>query len=725
MSQKKKKTIEDLNKLYSESTTADQELFAEQRSNTLLVSGNHYSGKGAKNWDRIRDARDVPSDIKIRLTKNHISKISKTYLNNLLSSSPGVQVTPRNERETQDRKCAELNNAVWQYGKDTLKFSSRIIELGKDFIDLGETAVKVFWNPNAGKFLGYHQAIDENGQPAVDENGQPAPDLGSPSFQGKLEIEKILPTNLLRDANCTVMDESPWLGIRKMLPIEDAKALVGDDQEKLKMIQPSQRDQFMVFDSNTSNYNTVKGQVMLIEYYFRPCSEYPNGYFYITTKAGILFEGELPFGVFPICYAGFDSIQTTPRHRSIIKQLRPYQIEINRTASKIAEAQTTSDDKLLIQNGTKIASGGVLPGVRAIQYSGQAPTVLEGRTGNQYIEYMNGQISEMYNVANLSEDNERKDPPGTDLYGLLFRSVKDQKKFSIYAEKFEIFLVEICKVYLALAKQYFTDDMLVPQIGKAEYVNISEFRNSEDIRHQIKVEPMSEDANSMFGRWLAINHAIQYAGSSLSKEDIGRLMRNVPYGNFEESFSDLTMDYDTGTNYILSLERGKWVEPQAGANKTYMLKRLEKRMLDSDFQFLDPQIQMMFQKASEGFKQMEIDEKLAIQRAEQGFIPTGGPLIKTDLQIQEPNTTGGMKTTRAAFPVEALSWLQKQLQVQGSNLQDLSSLPQAAQAGLARQFNDQSQVQNQVDPNSGQTITQHASTPMQGAENGTGQPRQF
>lgn len=720
-------SIDELNGLYSKAVEADREIFAEQRSNVLLIAGKHYSGKDARALKSLRETQNLPADVKIRLTKNHIQKIAKSYLNHIVSNSPGVKIVPRNEKEIQDQKCAQLNDSVWQYCADQMNFPMKVISLAKDYVDLGEAAVKIFWNPFAGDFKGYEQAVDENtGEPQVDpDTGELVADNSKPVFTGRLEVEKILPTNLFRDASATSMDESPFLGIRKMVPLEDAKKFVGNDPEKVKMLEPSSREEYMVFEPNLSDFQSLKGQVLFKEYYFRPCVQYPQGYFYITTTQGVLFEGEMPYGIFPIHYVGFDETQSSPRHRSIIKQLRPYQMEINRTASKIAEHQVTSDDKILIQNGTKISSGGVLPGVRAIQYSGTPPTVLEGRAGSQYVDYMNGQIAEMYSVANLNDDE--KAPPGVDPYGLLFRSVKEQKKFTINIEKFENFIKQIVTTHQRLAKKYIPEDMAVPMVGRAEAVNIPEFKSSEDVRTQIKVMPMSDDINSMFGKWLAINHAIQYVGQNLEKEDIGRLMRQIPFGNFEESFGDFTLDYDLANNFILALERGELPEPSTADNKGYMVKRLEKRMRESDFKMLRPDIQQRFAIAKKAYEQMEVDEKMAIARAEQGFIPTGGPLIKTDLQVQEPNTTGGFKTTRAAFPVEALSWLQKQLEVQGSNLKEFQGMPQAEQADLATQFSNQMGLPPaQPGPGDLAGLTKNVPHQMaQGVHNGSGKPNPF
>ena len=711
-----KKTIEDLNKIYNDSVSADREVYANQNSNVQLIAGNHYSGKTSKDFSRLRDTRNIPSEVKLRLTKNHIQKITKTYLNNIVSNSPGVKIIPRNEKELQDIKSAQLNDSVWSYAKDKLELDLKVLDWAKNYIDMGECAVKIFWNPHAGAFKGYNQKVSEDGMPMVDEAGNPVPDETSPEFEGELQIETILPNNLGRDASCTDMEDSPVMWIRKMIPLTQAKALVGNDPDKLKMIQPNHRESFMVFDNQTQEYSQVKDMCMIREYYFRPCAEYPMGYYYITTSTGILFEGELPFGIFPILYVGFDKIQSSPRHMSIVKQLRPYQVEINRTASKIAEHQMSSDDKILVQSGTKISSGGVLPGVRAIQYAGAAPTVLEGRAGAQYLDYMQSQITEMYQVANLSEDSEGKNTQTGEVYGELFKSIKEKKKFIIYTSKFESFLKKVCVTYLKLAKQYFTPEMLIPMIGKNEYVNMAEFKNSEDVCYQIQVLPMSDDVNAMWGKWLAINHTIQYASSSLGKEDIGRLLTNVPFGNFKESFSDLTMNYELANNYILALDRGEWVEPSPADDKAYMIKRLEKRMRESDFKFLHPNIQAMYMKAKEMFGQMKVDEELAIQRAQQGFIPTSGPLIKTDLQVEEPNTTGGFKTTRAAFPVDALSWLRKQMEVQGYAFNELASLDQSSQADLARQFMQQSEPQTNLRAQ----LTEPA--PAQGEMNGNGYP---
>jgi hypothetical protein len=453
----KEHKVEDLNQLYLDGDSCDQELFAEQRSNILLVMGEHYMKRGSKFWNRIRNAKDINEEQKLRLTKNHIGRIAKNYVNNITMYAPGVAISPKNESELQDQKSAELHSAVWQDYKVRHNLNAQSNMWAKDFIEIGESFVKIFWDPSGGKFQGYKQEVDEMGQPVFDETGAMKASK-DPVFSGDIVIERHFAFNILRAKEAKSFDDSKVVIIRKMVSVEELKCKYKDDPEKLKFIETSSDETYKVFDGSRGAYVESKDELMLKEYYFRPCYDYPMGFFYIATTAGILEKGELPLGIFPIKRAGFDEAATSPRARAIIKQLRPYQAEVNRTASKMAEHQITlGDDKILIQSGTTLSPGATLPGVRSYKYTGMTPTILAGRAGDQYLGYMQAQIKEMYDVAEMQLDSETL-PAQLDPYAMLFQSMRQKKKFSIYAMKFENFLIEICKTVLELAKAYYDDN---------------------------------------------------------------------------------------------------------------------------------------------------------------------------------------------------------------------------------------------------------------------------
>jgi hypothetical protein len=688
-------TIDKLNKLYKESESVDQKVFAEQRSNLLLVAGEHYSKKRKRVNDRIVGAKDISEQDKLRLTKNHIQKISSLYVNNILSNSPGVTILPDIETEVQDQKAAELHRAVWEHGKKSQKINSKIRDWAEDFINFGEVATKVFFDPMKGDFKGYATVMDEMGQPVANPEmpGEWMEDKSNPVFKGAVCFESIHAFNLLRAPEAKDMDESRYLIIRKMVNVKHLKAMVGGDEEKTKFIEATKDDTFLVFDPNQVDYVRTKNECLVLEYYFRPCAEYPTGYFFITTEKGIISEGELPFGIFPIRYKGYRKIATTARSFSPIKNLRPYQIEINRCASAIATHQVTlGDDKIVTNNTSKVEQGSILPGVRVIKASGGGTfTILPGRGGDQYLPYMNGQIQEMYEVAMLAEEMADSDTP-VDGFQALFKSIKQKKKFSLYVGKFEEYLVDVCEAYLALSQKYLDEESLIPMIGKREIVNIPEYQSMENIGYRIKVESQVDDIETQMGKQLVMNHALQYVGSNMDKAMIGKVLKNMPFGNMKDTFDDMTIDEDNSRNEILALERLEQPEVHPDANHEYAIAKLTHRIMQSDFKTLPPEVQNNFQVQREMHGQYKKQQMEAIQRAEAGFIPTGGYMVKADLYITDDEG----KTKRATVPYQAMEWLVKKLEEQGSSQQSLEAMQESAVAGIADQINNGAAIpQNQ------------------------------
>lgn len=611
--------------------------------------------------------------------------------------APGVAPTPNDPKDLQHVKCAELNKSVWNYAKEKHNMKMRVLRWAKEFIEVGEVFTKIYWDPHAGRFVGYEQETDdETGEPMHDpETGDPVPSEKA-VFTGDLMFGSILAANIIRPVEAKTIEDSPWLCERQMVSIDDLKNMVEGDEDKEKLITESQDDTFFVFDGAKANYGQTKKEAMVKNFFWRPCVKYPKGYYAICVEGGILFEGELPFGVFPLIYGGFDEISTTPRHRSIIKQLRPIQSEINRSASKIAETQVVmGDDKVILQNGSKMTTGPHLPGLRVSYATGMAPTILPGRTGDQYLPYNQAQIAELYQVSNVVEDSQLNQDNG-DAFANLYRSIRDKKKFSLYAEKFESYLKQVCETYLDLARNYFDENMLIPAIGKSEYINISEFKNSAPLCTRIKVEPQSEDINEMMGKHLSYNHILQYVGTQLSKDQIGQIIRNMPFSNQEEAFDDLTLNYDSAVNVILALDRGQPVQPFKSDDAEYMLKRLGSRMKKPDYRMLPPQIQMAYDNLKQQYEQIVAQKAQDLKQMESEFIPSGGAMIKVDYYVPDPSNPD--RTIRATVPAESVDWLIKQLSAQGSAQEQLTQQTPQVQGDLMRMIGQQGLPQRQVLP---------------------------
>lgn len=681
---------DELIQLYNEAETHQKPLFAEQRSNLLLVAGNHYNRKDSKFWRRIREAEKLSKSQKLRLTKNHTQKITKGYTNNLLAFAPGVMLGPKNEGELADQKAADLHNSVWKDIKQRHKWKKQRRQFAQDFVEIGEAICKIFFDYDKGTFLGYEQEVDEDGFPLFDEETGEEIYSDIPLHTGDLVYERILGFNLLTDPEARSWEEIRWACYRKMIPIKDLEAMVGDDEQKLALIAKGNDETYKVFDTNTGSYGVSKHLVMLLEFYFRPCAEYPNGYYQICTKyGGTLFEGELPLGIFPIIYAGFDEASTSARSYSIIKQLRPYQAEINRAASKIAEHHISlGDDKVLLLNGSKMEQGGEAYGVKSLEVTGTEPKIMAGRDGSQYAGYMGGQISEMYLVANMREDSEEQNN-NLDPYNMLFLTAAQKKKFKLYTEKFQEFEEEVCLTSLRFAKEFYHDEMIIPVIGKKELVNLDEFRSADDLGYEIIAEAQSEDLESRMGKQLSLNHLIQYAGAKMESKDLGRVIRSMEYINKEQLFDDETLDYDNATSDILAMDRGELVPPDPDENHAYVIKRLINRKKQKDFRTLDPQIQLNYQQKIDAHRMIQAQQIAAAQAAKDGFIPTGGFLANTDLYMPDPKDP--TKRTRVKLPSEAIWDLTKKLEAQGSSQQMLEEADLQTQAKVGQMIAQQQQ----------------------------------
>ena len=579
----------------------------------------------------------------------------------MLDANPSVGIYPKNPQEYQDQKAAELNRSVWDDLSDTAKFDDRKQELAQDFIVNGEAAVKIFWDP----FKGKPKRVD-----ALDEDGQP---IKKTVFTGDIVLERIFGFNLLTDDGADSFDSSKIIGIRKLLPIKSLRKRYKEEEDKLEFINKSSEEDFKIFDGISGSYRDSSNQVEIREYYHRPDHNYPQGYFWIATSSGILEEGELPHGIFPIHYVGFDSIQTTARSSSLIRQIKPYQIEINRAASQVVEHSIVlGSDKILKQAGSKLSRTNG-EGITEITYTGEKPDIISGRNGEQYLNHIQAQITEMYEICGIPQIYAEKPNQGENVYAELFRSMRDEKTMVDYAGKFERFVVQIASTVLELAKVFLPESRLVPIVGRAEFVNIQEYRSVEDFRYQIKLEPQKESINTVVGKSLQLNQILQYAGQHLDSRAVGVIAREMPFLNGEAIFDDLLLDYDNVKNDILALDRGDIPPIHKYDDHPYLVKKLINRTRKRDFAFLSPIIQENYANRIAEHERY-IAEQIASDQTT-GEIPIGGGTVGVDFYVPDANG----KSKRARIPTQALEWLMNQIgqqQAQDQTL-DSTSLPAA------------------------------------------------
>lgn len=690
----KKLTIPELNRLFEESKSDLAEHLAEARSFVNLFQGNHFAKRNQK-LTRALDNTPFDQDTKIRVVKNHTQVVCKYIVNSLLQLAPTGVVSPKNPNELQDIKAAEIHKTVLEDFKYQNKIDAHIRRWAHDFVISGECFLNVFWDPNKGRKISPSTYYDLMGQLVQD----------APFFCGDVVLERIFSWDIRMDVSARSFEEATWVGFEKMVAPDVIRRSFGDNPDIEKAIKEDMDDTFKVFESS-GKYKEAKGKVRLRQVYLRPCTDYPNGLYLIFSKEIELARGELPVDAngnpfFPIKYVGFDEIPTSPRSTSIIRSIRPEQMQVNFCATAIAHTLSTVGwDKMIVPTGGEVEAGATKAGVRIFKVPGgkQSSDFIPGRSGEQFLATMQQCITEIYNKTGVPENWDEK-AADADVMAVLYKNMRQRTRFSLYGKKFADFIVDVFEDVLRLKKAYMKDEEFFLVTGKQEYQNIAEFRSMDDLGYQIKIEEGSEDLESRFGKYMGLMQTMQYLGNNLDDNAKGMILRNLPFINGEEITSKMTTNYDTARNIMLALDRGEVPPISDIGDPLYVSEQLNARMYKPDFRYLAPQIQQAYQQQVAAYNDIYNEKAAAVQRAQAGFIPADGPTVPIEGMYEETiGSNGQPKYVRTQLPQAAIKWLQEQLKAQGMALGNIASLPLGQQAQVADQFSQMQPQQPGMSP---------------------------
>ncbi len=208
----RKASLGELEALYHQAETTDKEVYAEMRSNLLLIAGEHYSKSAIANYrTHIRESRELSDMQKLRLTKNHIHRVNRRYCEAVSRYASGITVSPSKDDEIQDQKSADLNLSVMEDIKYRHKDSERVRKEIGDFVGIGEVACLILWDPGKGDFLGYaHQKLKDDEKPKdghyADDDGflyneeddSPVANEDQAVFRGDFDFKRLFGFNLWR-----------------------------------------------------------------------------------------------------------------------------------------------------------------------------------------------------------------------------------------------------------------------------------------------------------------------------------------------------------------------------------------------------------------------------------------------------------------------------------------------------------------------------------------------
>jgi chemotaxis protein histidine kinase CheA len=190
---------------------------------------------------------------------------------------------------------------------------------------------------------------------------------------------------------------------------------------------------------------------------------------------------------------------------------------------------------------------------------------------------------------------------------------------------------------------------------------------------------------------------MQYVGTNLERDDIGKLITQFPFANWQEAFGDFTINERNAKNDFLAIERGEMPQVSPSDDSGYVLKQVAKRKKERDFGLLAPQVQELYTQYEQYHLDKQAQEASALKAAQAEFIPTGGAMVAAEMYVPHEDPTKAPKRVRV--PYEALDWLLKQLQQQGMTQDAMQQMNSAQQAEVAKLLmSEVGQQQGQASP---------------------------
>ncbi|MBF0315650.1 MAG: hypothetical protein HQK52_19680 [Oligoflexia bacterium] len=653
-------TVAQLQEMYSSGHAADQSVFSEMRLAGKIKLGDDFQSKSNKKNENIT-----------RINFNHIYYIIKHHEDSIHEGFPRCVATPINESEREDVKNAEMGNAVINWVNETNNAEKKVSEWITEYSTSGEVIVRIIFDRTKGTLVSGH--LDEGGN----------------RFRaGEFVLETIVPWQVIRSKNCTRFEDSNFICISRLFSKGEVlqlidKSLEGlEDREEINKIRADYDNEFKIerkaYDASSGQYYNERDKIEVKEWYFRPTPQKIMGLYVLQIGNQIVKEQELVGGIFPICQTRFAAIPQSPRGKSLVTILRPFQKEISRIVSAMAMIQAGGQDMIFKHKNAKIEEGDNLVNLRVFDHTGKEPNVIQQNYALPYLDHLNAVITSMYRAAMVSELLSEKPIQG-DISSILFEMGSRRKKFSSHIRNFEIFMKEITTKVIELSRYYLTPFHLLKIAGKQERVNIELFKESMD-GFSVKIENTNTDMNSILGKQYILNHVLQYASSSMTPQQLSAIITDMPYISGIEGIRSLNRDMINFKNDCLSIERGREVHVNPYDDHEYYVQAITSRMKERDFEDLPLHIQQDYNNL---LRQHE--EALILQQRElqmnKGLLPDTGPLVTVELFQPDPATG---QSERIKLPSDLVTFMYQKYQEQLINKNRMSQLPLQAQVDIAK-----------------------------------------
>lgn len=556
-------TTGELNKKYDQAKAARNTFEPDWTLNRAFFVGQQwvmYAG-GRVTRPRIDPRRQLVTDNRILpVVTSRVAKKSR--------NRPMFAATPQGA-DDKAIDASRVAERVLENDWEGLKLQGKLFQalLWADICSDG--FLKVFWDKTKGEKVPYLEGPDgpltgENGEPLTPADAQMLPPeileqvTVKEVAQGDVCVEVMSVFEMFPDPLASSMEDLEWMVEEKVRSLEYVKrryptTVNGDPFEPMADAEiPSGLTEGWVgtgaaFGDSVSDYRGVKVR----EYWCRPSSKYPNGYWAVWANDELLVADDEPFD--PMPYVKFSSVMVPGRFwsQSVVTDLRGPQQDLNIMRTQIKEnARRLGNPAIMKSRQANVRYEGV-PGEEILYDStvqDPAPSYLVPPSIPVYVENEIARIEKsIEEIAGVHEVSRATVPPGvTAASAINLLQEADETRLGPEIQSMEQALGDLGTKIVKNRAKYNTDERLTTIAGEDGNWDLAAYKGEMlGADPHVEVQAGSQMPRSKAAKQAAMTEVLglmlQY-GVPIDERNLRKFLKDYEIGGLDRMFEGFTED---------------------------------------------------------------------------------------------------------------------------------------------------------------------------------------
>lgn len=412
---------------------------------------------------------------------NHISPIIESRIAKLSQIRPMMSVVPATNSD-EDISTAKVSKNLINSVYHKLNISDKIVSCTQFSEICGTGFYKVYWDSNKGKKVA---TID-----------------GKDVFEGEVCVEVVSPFEIFPDStsyenvnDCSSIIHAKSYSretVKQIWGIEE----LGEDIDVFSLDNISNMGGFGYSAVSTKIRSTIKhDQVLVIEKYVAPTTDFPNGRLIIVAGNTLVYDGELPYENGEDKRRCFPFIKQVSLKQpncffgtSVIERIIPVQRSYNAIKNRKHEfLNRLSMGILTVEDGSvdfdNLEEEGLCPGkVLVYRQGSNAPKIMDnGTIPSDFKEEEDKLLEEFNTISGVSDMFFNNNTNLNNLSGVTLELLleQDNNRLNISSDQIKFAIKSIASQILRLYKQFVSSNRIAKVIGKDGSIEMFYFEGSD------------------------------------------------------------------------------------------------------------------------------------------------------------------------------------------------------------------------------------------------------